>query len=58
MPNANIPKTELIKLVRIGPISGEEKKTTYHEKLTTWSFREREEEGGLDGDGSTSTEKI
>ena len=39
-------------------ISGEEKKTTYQETLWTWSYRGREEGGGLDGDGSTTTEKI
>ncbi len=39
-------------------ISGEEKKTTYQEKLWTWSYRGREDRGGLDGDGSTTTDKI
>ncbi len=38
--------------------SGEDKKTTYQEKLWTWSYRGREEGGGLNGDGLTTTEKI
>ena len=42
MPNVNIPETET---------SGEDKKTTYQEKLWTWSYQEREEGGGLGGDG-------
>ena len=41
-----------------GHIRRAEKQTTYQEKLWTWSYRGREEGGGLDGDGSTTTEKI
>ncbi len=41
-----------------GHIRRAEKQTTYQEKLWTWSYRGREDRGGLDGDGSTTTDKI
>ena len=53
MQNVNIPETE-----NIMDTSGEENKTTAQEKLWTWSYRRREEEGGLDGDGATTPGKI
>ena len=43
---------------RATDISGKEKNTTSQEKWWTWSYRGREEGGGLEGDGSTTSGKI
>ncbi len=57
MPNVNIPETEMIKFVR----TYQEKRRRPHIKKNDGHGRTGEEKkggGGLDGDGSTTTEKI